>query len=58
MEVVMTVIHSAVGAAAVRKAQERECPHCHARQVVAADKFKKTVKCPKCGAEAPATGRT
>ena len=53
----MTVIHSAVGAASVRKSQERECPHCHARQVVAADKLKKTVKCRKCGAEVPAKGR-
>jgi predicted RNA-binding Zn-ribbon protein involved in translation (DUF1610 family) len=53
----MTVIHSAVSATSVRKSQERECPRCHTRQVVAADKLKKTVKCPKCGAEAPATGR-
>ncbi len=31
----------------------RECPSCHAKQVIPRDKKEETVKCKYCGAEIP-----
>jgi ribosomal protein S27E len=43
----------AAGAAAVKRALERECPTCGLKQTVPTDKLKETVPCTKCGALLP-----
>lgn len=48
------VLHFAASAFATLKALQRQCPHCHHKQLVAPSKKNEVVLCEECGAEIPA----